>query len=196
MRKFIVLLILIASYTFASFGQATPSKLESGLDIGENCPAFDPTHVSGPDHGTKTCPMCAHGQDQGLLIWLNNDDFKSLTSMSEWLEGQSQKRGLRQLRVFIMYMNPTGLPTKEVERRLQAVADKATLRNVALTYVPNPTDRETSSRYRINPSLDVKNTVMVYKKRKVVEKETNFEPSTENMTKLVATLDRTGPSSQ
>jgi protocatechuate 3,4-dioxygenase beta subunit len=188
MKNFALLMALVVLSVWPLFGQAAPPGLESGLEVGANCPAFDPTHISGPDHGTKTCPMCAHGQDQGLIIWLNNDDFKSLASMSEWLEGQSQKRGLRQLRVFIMYMNPHGLPTKEVEQKLRAVADKAALKNVALTYVPNPTDPGTSGRYRINPSLEVRNTVMVYKKRRVVEKHTNFEATTENMTSLLAAL--------
>ena len=189
MRTLSVLLMLMTFFTLTLYGQKTAANLASGLEIGENCPSFGPTHLSGPNRGTKTCPMCAYGQDQGLLIWLNNDDFKGLASLSETLESQSQKRGLRQLRVFIMYMNPHGMPTKEVERALQDVAGKVTLKNVALTYVPSPKDPGTSAAYRINPSLDVRNTVMVYKKRRVIEKRTNFEPTADNLVKLIATLD-------
>jgi len=190
MRKLSVLLMLLALFTLTSNGQKTTTNHKSGLDIGENCPSFGPTHLSGPDHGKKTCPMCAYGQDQGVLIWLNNDDFKSLASLSESLESQSQKRGLRQFRVFVMYMNPNGLPTKEVERKLQEVADKASLKNVALTYVPSPKDPGTSAAYRINPSPDVRNTFMVYKKRMVIEKQTNVEPTADNLARLIAALDK------
>jgi hypothetical protein len=37
--------------------EKTTEELASGLDIGQTLPAFNPTHVTGPDKGTNTCPV-------------------------------------------------------------------------------------------------------------------------------------------
>lgn len=42
----------------ASAEKATETaKLKSGLEEGKVLPAFNPTHVTGPDKGTATCPV-------------------------------------------------------------------------------------------------------------------------------------------
>ncbi len=54
------------------------NEASSGLSVGENCPAFDPIHFSGPDEGKTRCPMCSYGFDQGIIIWWNNGTPKRL----------------------------------------------------------------------------------------------------------------------
>ncbi len=36
-------------------------------------PAFDPLHVSGPYAGRHGCPMCTHGYDAGVMVFLPGD---------------------------------------------------------------------------------------------------------------------------
>jgi hypothetical protein len=47
-------------YTLSAVGvlalPALAQNPESGLNVGDTTPAFNPIHVSGPKKGTNTCP--------------------------------------------------------------------------------------------------------------------------------------------
>jgi hypothetical protein len=58
------------------------------------------------------------------------------------------------------------------------------LKNIALTFVPSPTDNETSRLYCLNPRN--KNTIFAYRKRVVMGRIENFDATDENLKKLVA----------
>lgn len=151
-------------------------KLSSGLDNGAGCPAFDPYHVSGPDRNTETCPMCKYGaRSQGVIIWLNDADWKSIDPILLRMESEIKTRGLRNFRVFVVYMNPNGLTKAELVKEAQTKAKELNLDKVALTCVLSSSDPESAALYKINPDKAVKNTVLVYSKRKVVHKVINLE---------------------
>jgi protocatechuate 3,4-dioxygenase beta subunit len=155
---------------------AASQNLSSGLDIGAGCPAFDPYHVSGPDRNTTTCPMCKYGaRSQGIIMWVNDSDWKSTEPMLLRMESEIKTRGLRNFRVFVVYMNPNGLNKAELIKEAQAKAKELKLDKVALTCVLSSTDPESAVLYKINPDKAVKNTVLVYSKRKVVYKVINIE---------------------
>ncbi|MDZ4713997.1 MAG: hypothetical protein SH819_00875 [Cytophagales bacterium] len=161
---------------------------DSGLAIGTDCPAYDPQHVSGPDKGTKACPMCKYGSQQGVMIWVNNDDWEALRIMAQRLESEINVRGLRNFRAFIMYMNPDKKPLAEVRKMLTDFSTKLKLSRAAITYIPDPSDADTAGLFEISPSREVKNTVLIYKKRAVVGKFINLEPS--KMSDLMSTCDK------
>ncbi len=120
--------------------------------------------------------MCKYGaRTQGLMIWVNNDDWKSLEPILLRMESELKTRGLRTFRVFVMYMNPNNLSKADLMKETRAKANELNLAKVALTYIPSPTDAETAALYRINPDKAVKNTVIVYNQRKVVYKVINLE---------------------
>lgn len=50
MRKLLFLLLLL------SFS-AGADQLKSGLNVGDDTPAYHPTHITGPDAGTTVCPV-------------------------------------------------------------------------------------------------------------------------------------------
>lgn len=150
--------------------------LTSGLEIGEECPAFDPYHVSGPDRNTTACPMCKYGSRQGVMVWVNNSDWTSLDPILQRLEAEVATRGSRQFRVFVMYMNPDKLKKEDLIQHCRDQARRLKLDKLALTCVMSPTDRETAGAFRINPDKDVKNTVLVYSRRRVAYKIINLKP--------------------
>lgn len=168
--------------------------LDSGLKVGENAPAFDPTHVSGPDRRTTACPMCKYGDGQGVMIWLNTDDLTDATAITRRLEREIQTKGVEKMRAFIMYMNPSGKPEKDVKKMLADFTSAAELNKVAVTYIPNPTDKETAGLYKINADPRVKNTVLIYHERKVIEKFVNMPATDANMDRVVATIDHAAKS--
>ncbi len=184
--KKIILLSAIVSFLALSQGQA--QTLTSGLEIGSGCPAFDPHHVSGPDKNSTTCPMCKYGiRSQGLMIWVNDTDLKSLEPILTRLESEISTRGVRRFRVFVMYMNPEKKPIGEAMREASDVASRLKLKQVALTVIPEPNDPKSAALYRLNTTSEVRNTVFVYSKRKVVSKTINLTGAA--MNDLIRTCD-------
>ncbi len=169
---------------------ALAQKLESGPNVGDECPAFDPQHISGPDKGKKACPMCKYGQGQGVLIWWNTDDPRNIAAIVQRLERQIEKQSLQKVRVFVMYMNPNQESSSVVEDKLKRFAEKNELKSVAITYIPGPEDEDTAGLYKINPDAKVKNTVIVYKKRGVFAKQVNMSSTDEAIGELINIVER------
>ena len=151
------------------------SKYWSGLEIGSNCPAFDPLHISGADAGKKACPMCKYGYGEGLIIWINDPSISIISSFAIMLDNEIQKRGLKNFRVFLVYIKPQSEKEDVAIKKLVSWASQMNIRNVAVTLVPSAIDEKTAGAYNINPSPNVFNTVFVYKKRKVADKFINID---------------------
>ncbi|SHI63449.1 protocatechuate 3,4-dioxygenase beta subunit [Hymenobacter daecheongensis DSM 21074] len=141
---------------------------QSGLLVGQECPSFQPWHVWGPDEGKRTCPMCAYGSGEGVLIWTRSVTSDTLRRMARYWESQLQRRGPRPLRAFIIYTNPERKPAAAVRQLLERFARQARLREVAVVYVPAPDDNESAFLYSINPAVTI--TVLGYKQRQIVSR--------------------------
>lgn len=144
---------------------------QSGLLIGDNCPAFDPRHVWGPDRGKRTCPMCAYGQVKGVMIWTHSLSSDTIRQMAQFWETELQKPSAGPIKAFIIYTNPDRRPAQEVQSLLERFARGAGLEKVAVLYVPSPDDKSTAFLYNINPAVSI--TVLGYNKRRVVSKFIN-----------------------
>ena len=166
---------IILGKNVQNYPSASVDKLNSGLAIGSNCPAFDPKHVSGADKGKTACPMCKYGYQQGIMVWINETNLDQIESFAKRLESEMQKRGEKKLRVFLIHMNPTNNNLDKLESELINWAVKQDLKKVALVYIPTPNDPESSELFQINTSPEIKNTVFVYKKRRVAAKWVNID---------------------
>ena len=163
------------------------NEQHSGLMVGTDCPAFDPTHVWGPDRGTRACPMCKYGsRTAGVMAWLGDDNWANAAQLAVFLENQMQQRGAKQFKAFLIYTNPNKRPKAEVEKLLEDFARKNGLREVAVLYVPSPGDKPSSFLYGINPRAQ--NTVFVYDKRRVVGKVVNLEATPAKLEGLLTSL--------
>lgn len=161
--------------------------LRSGLELGDNCPAFEPIHLSGADKGKDACPMCKYGYGQGVMVWFNHTSLDTLKEFALALEKEMQLRGEKQLRVFLIYMNPM---YKENDAQSLAVLRKKIIRwcneqqlnKVAMLWTNSPVD-ENCKLYKINPAAV--NTVMAYQKRKVIRKWVNMDYSGESVKNIL-----------
>ncbi len=167
------------------YPQSNTSTFSSGLAIGSNCPAFDPSHVTGPDAGRKACPMCKYGYGQGIMAWMNHSSLSAVSDFAMKLENEIERRGLRNFRVFLIYMKPASEDKTEAEKKLREWSNKTNLKNVAVLMVPSATDKETAVAYKINSSSKIVNTVFVYKKREVVDKFINIDYSESSFEKIM-----------
>ena len=50
MWKYLLMILLFATV-------ASADSITSGLEIGDNTPAHNPKHITGPDAGTTVCPV-------------------------------------------------------------------------------------------------------------------------------------------
>jgi protocatechuate 3,4-dioxygenase beta subunit len=63
---------IILGLNIPNYPLENPTKLNSGLEIGEDNPSFTPFHAFGPDKGTKTCPVCKYGRYHGIVYFVGN----------------------------------------------------------------------------------------------------------------------------
>lgn len=148
------------------FALATGGALKSGLQTGEMVSAFEPSHVTGPDAGTKTCPVCKYGKTPAVQVWVNGDKPENISKIADALEASIKMEGSDKLKGFIIFIKPKSMTDDALQGQLKMVADKCHLTNVALAYVDGPKS-EFVGQYKINTSSDVKNTVIVYHDMKV-----------------------------
>ncbi|MBK8355591.1 MAG: hypothetical protein IPL13_09540 [Saprospiraceae bacterium] len=62
--------IILGLNIIPNYPQINQSKLNSGLEIGEDNPSFTPFHAFGPDKGTRTCPVCKYGRFHGIVYFI------------------------------------------------------------------------------------------------------------------------------
>ena len=149
-------------------------KPDSGREILDDSPAFDPQHAWGPDKGSHACPMCKYGYQPGVLYWVNtNTDWQEVESWAKWLEDLSLQMGEKNFKAYLIYSNPQGLSAAQMESKLSESGQNSSLRKIALTYVP-ALDNKASYAYlnRINPQT--RNTFIVYNNRRVADKFVNL----------------------
>jgi len=164
------------------------NSTQSGLDIGENCPAFDPMHISGADKGTHTCPMCKYGYAQGIMLWTSDMNIPELKSWAKKLDNAMKIEGEKKLRVFIVYTNPQKDNTEKIDTDLQEWATELDLQKVAVIYVPSVADvKSNAAVYHINPKVSA--TLFIYRKRKVIDKYINPELNDTNLRAILQKIE-------
>jgi protocatechuate 3,4-dioxygenase beta subunit len=174
---------IILGLNIPDYPKAAKINLNSGLAIGSNCPAFDPLHLSGADKGKLICPMCKYGYGKGVMVWTNHASLDQMSQFVKTMENEMKQRGEKNLRVFIVYMNPfykNNDPGKSrvLQKKIREWCEEQLLNKVAVVWVPSPVDQQSAQLFRINPAA--KNTVFVYKKRKVAAKWVNLDYTEEN----------------
>lgn len=152
------------------------SRAISGNAIGEEVFSFIPYHAYGPDKGTRTCPICKYGWYHGILYFVgNNPRWEEIKNWLVFLEEESEARKTY-LKAYFVYGNEKGYQQKQREAELFQLGVALNLQHIAITYVPSFTDRESEvCLNRINP--DVENTIILYKRSKIIGKYTDPKAS-------------------
>ena len=152
---------------------AKPGDVKSGVPVGGIVSAFTPHHVSGADKQTDTCPVCKYPTNPAVQVWVNTDDPKNVAQIADTLEKVAKANTGKKFKAFVVFINPNKEAGAKLGRQLEGIAARENLQNVALVYLPGPTD-EAVKDYEINTDAKVKNTVFVYKSRKVNAKFVNL----------------------
>lgn len=178
--------VLIAATVVAL---ASPATLHSGVDKGAMLPAYSPRHVTGEDRDTSTCPVCKYPFRPAVQAWVNTDDAKNVTALVTALERVTRANADKKLKAFVVFV-PSGKQSADaLAKRLARLGEKGKLRNVALTYVSGPDDPALKG-YGINTDARVRNTIFVYRDRKVSDKFVNLVADREGIDALTAAIRR------
>ncbi|MBX3114585.1 MAG: hypothetical protein KF824_04815 [Fimbriimonadaceae bacterium] len=164
MKKALIGIAAIAALALPVFASAP----DSGLKVGEMTSAFEPHHVSGPDKGTDTCPVCKYGNRPAVQVWVNGDAPENVVAIANDLD-KKMASSKAEFRAFVVYLTHC---EKCVEMS-GTIAGKVKGEKVAVTNLP--IDSPAVGDYKVNTDTAVKNTVFVYKNRKVVAKFVNLK---------------------
>ena len=119
----------------------------------------------------------------------NHTDWREIKQWLTFLEEQSLRRR-RYLKVYFVYGNNRDYSKTKREAELEKMGSELGLKNVALTFVPSFNDQETEAHLnRINP--EVENTFIIYRHRRIIDKQINLKPTAENFSVMSDILDHT-----
>lgn len=155
--------------------------LSSGLEIGEDQSSFEPTHVWGPDKGTRTCPVCKYGRYFGIIFFIG--PTTNTVTLRKWLtffERQSVTRGSR-LKVYVVGQ-------QQQASELKRLGEEGRLTKVALTYVPAFAD-VSSDAYLNKINAGAESTLVMYRNRTIVEKFVNLPFTASSLQVIERVLD-------
>lgn len=167
------LLAALGVVVLAASALGAPEALKSGVGKGAMLPAYKPTHVTGPDKGTSTCPVCKYPRNPAVQAWINTDNDKNVAALVSALEKTALANHEAKLKAFVVFVNPKREAADVVADRLKKLGAKLNLEHVSLMYLPGPEDPAVKG-YGINTDARVRNTIFVYKNRTVNTKFVNF----------------------
>ncbi len=181
---------IIPGLNIPNYPRSKKNEIQSGLQIGEDNPSFTPFHAWGPDKGTRTCPVCKYGRYHGIVYFVgNHPNWPQIKKWLSFLEQQSITRK-KYLKAYFVYGNKNGYDKQQRENELAQIGMELNLHQIALTFVPSLTDRQSEADLnKINP--EVENTIVIYKNRSIVDKYIDLPPSLENFALISGVLDKT-----
>jgi len=169
---------IILGLNIPNYPKSLKWSIYSGQEIGEDFHSITPYHAWGPDKGSKTCPVCRYGRYYGILYFINNLQEPETEKWVSKFEQLNQKWG-NQLKVYLIFGNANNIGEERTKTVLEKLGSKLKLKHLALTYVPSFDDRESDIYLaKINP--DVRNTIIIYKNRSIIDKFINFDANKEN----------------
>lgn len=159
----------------------------SGLPIGYDQPSFIPYHAYGPDKGSRACPVCKYGRYYGLLYFVGNQpDWVDIKQWLLFLETESRLRK-EYLKVYFVYGNEIEYNEEKRRKELEKLGKDLGLEQLALCFVPSFNDTESEINLnKINPSI--KNTFVIYKNRRIIDKKINLSATKKNFEAIVKLL--------
>ena len=120
-----------------------------------------------------------------MQVWTNGDDIKNVVSISQFLDGRVAS-SKTEFRAFVINLSKSDA---DIEWTKKLVAESGAQR-IGTAYLPIG-DAGVRS-YRVNTAAEVKNTVIVYSKRKVKANFVNIKSDKESLAKLAEAISAAG----
>ncbi len=182
-KSLIVALALGAAAAMAAFGFRAAGT-ESGLAVGDAVTPFHPMHLAGPNKGTDACPPCTYGNRPQVQVWVNEDEESNVLAITTALS-KEVAASTTDLKAFVIKVASCGGCKDEAKAWAKAAEDKK-MTNVGIAYLAG-TDPAVKN-YKHNTGKDVKNTVVIYKDKKVAAKFVNMQGDAAGIAQLKSAI--------
>lgn len=177
-------LIFTAVASAAALSFALRGGVSSGLNVGEMVTPFHPSHIAGPDKGTDTCPPCKYGARPAVQAWVTpGEKADTVMAIAKTLSANVKAHKAADFKGFMIMMTMCAA----CEGKASKFAEAAKLENIGIATLDY--GNEAVKNYKVSTDKDVKNTVFVYKDKKVAAKFVNLTDSKEDLAKLQAAID-------
>ncbi len=158
---------------------------KSGLEIGEMVSAYHPTHLSGPDKGTDNCPPCTYGNRPAVQMWFSpGEDTKSIEAFAKVLNSWVEEKKGADLKGFLINLTDCDKCVDKVK----VMAKDTPYQKIAIATLAS--NDGAVKDYKVNTDKTIKNTVFVYKNKKVVAKFVNLKADKEGLMALKKAIDQ------
>jgi len=159
-----------------------------GLAIGDYVPAYDPFHVTGPDAGTATCPVCKYINRPMVQVWINGESDENVAKIAKVLQSAAVKysKDPNDFKGFLVWLIDKS-DESATKTHLTELAKTSAAPNVAFAYLDKT--EEAVKNYEFPLNGNVRNIVLVYVKRKVVAKYINIDTSEATLRDLSTKID-------
>ncbi|HRI43758.1 MAG TPA: hypothetical protein PLL78_09770 [Fimbriimonadaceae bacterium] len=149
----------------------------SGLAVGEAVTPFHPAHITGPNKGTTACPPCTYGNRPQVQVWVNGDSLENVAKIAGVLNKTAASN--KEFKGFVIFLTSDKPATEKaiVEANKKLGYDAIAMATLA------PGDSAVKN-YKVNVASEVKNTVFVYKDKKVTAKFVNLEANEKGLGQL------------
>lgn len=176
---FLSAVAVVAAAAFAMKG------VNSGLNVGEMVTPFHPKHIAGPDKGTDTCPPCKYGARPAVQAWISpSESHDTVAAIAKTLSANIKAHKDADLKGFMIMLTMCSA----CEGKANKFAESAKIENLGIATL-STTDGAVKN-YKVSTEKDVKNTVIVYKDKKVSAKFVNLTNSKEDLAKLEAAIQK------
>ncbi|HSI74225.1 MAG TPA: hypothetical protein VK934_13695 [Fimbriimonas sp.] len=122
-----------------------------------------------------------------VQVWTNGEDSKNLENALEVLEASTKDKESADLKAFVMVVTDPA-KMEPIGKELTSLAEKLKIERTGLTYLSK--DNHGVSAYKINLEPDVKNTVFVYRRKKVTDKFVNLTWDEKGISTLKEAIDK------
>lgn len=136
-----LLLSLLTSALFS--GQETLTAGHRGLPVSSVTPSFMPTHVTGPNAGGKSCPVCVYGLVPQLQIWSEEAHLGEAIALGRRIDVALA----RQRQADIAYLVVAATKESELSSDSKRRIDAAGFKHVFVTSIPSWDDPLTGGLY-------------------------------------------------
>lgn len=176
-KAFFILGASVAALSFAAL------NANSGLNVGEAVTPFHPKHITGPDKGTDTCPPCKYGARPAVQAWVSpSENPDTVMALAKTLSANVEAHKAADLKGFMIMLTMCA----GCEGKAAKFAEKAKLENIGIATLAF--EDKAVKNYKVSLEKEVKNTVIVYKDKKVAAKFVNLTDSKEDLAKLEAAI--------
>lgn len=118
-----------------------------------------------------------------MQVWVNGDTPKNIGELAAWLDKAVKTHSDKGLKAFIMFIPAKGQEGEAVAKQVADLSAERKIENVGMTYVNGPDDPAVKL-YRINTDEKVRNTLFVYKDKKLTAKFINLTANEEGLRNL------------